>query len=69
MKFTGMYAIGCYYLTKFLFFISNYEAAKLGFMDLPLINGPCEGNVAFASVFITPLFFGENFYNTIFFGN
>ena len=49
--------------TKFLFFMTNYEAAKLGSMDIPIINGPSEGNFVIGILFILPIFFTNNIYD------
>ena len=42
----------------------NYEAAKLGQMDLPIFNGPSEGNFMIGLGFIAPLFLGNEIYET-----
>ena len=49
--------------TKFLFFLTNYEAAKLGSMDLPIINGPSEGNFLIGILFILPIFYKKDIYD------
>jgi hypothetical protein len=50
-------------LTKFLFILVNYEAAKYGGMNLPIVNGPSDGNVVIAFMFFMPYLFGDNFYS------
>ena len=46
--------------TSCTFFLVNYEAARLGHMDLPLINGPSEGNFMLGIFCMTPYFLGDH---------
>ena len=43
--------------------MTNYEAAKLGSMDLPIINGPSEGNFLIGILFILPIFYKKDIYD------
>jgi hypothetical protein len=51
-----------YFCVKFLFLITNYEAALSGGMNLPIINGPSDGGFAITIFFCLPYIFGDKIF-------
>ena len=51
-----------YFCIKFLFLITNYEAALSGGMNLPIINGPSDGGFLITIFFCLPYIFGDKIF-------
>ena len=57
-----------YFCIKYLFLITNYEAALSGGMNLPIINGPSDGGFLITIFFVFLIFLEIKYFKMNFMG-